>query len=201
VTVTVALASAEHAEGLAALFAEAGSPCYCRFWHFEGDNNAWLDRCANAPSANRGELERALVSGSDEAKGVVALAPEGGILGWMKVAPATVMAKVYARRLYKGLPCFEGDRTGVFVVGCALVHPQHRKRGVATALVGGAVRLAPLWGARSLEAFPRRPREPVSDDELWTGPFGAFRNNGFVEVDSFEPYPVLRRTFAEPDSP
>ena len=65
--------------------------------------------------------------------------------------------------------------------------------GVATALVGGAVRLAPAWGARALEAFPRNPKEPVSDEELWHGPMGAYAAHGFSVVHDFEPYPVLRR--------
>jgi GNAT superfamily N-acetyltransferase len=194
-TVRVEAAAPEHAAGLVALFEAAGSPCYCRFWHFGGTNNAWLDRCANAAGKNRAELDAALASGSDEARGVVALASGGLLVGWLKVAPATVMKKAYERRLYKGLPCFEGDREGVFLVGCALVHPAHRRTGVATALVAGAVALAPSWGARALEALPRRPRETVSDEELWTGPMGAYTANGFVEVSAFEPYPVLRRVF------
>ena len=36
-------------DALAALFERAESPCFCRYWHFEGDKNAWLDRCANRP--------------------------------------------------------------------------------------------------------------------------------------------------------
>jgi GNAT superfamily N-acetyltransferase len=193
--VSVEAATREHTNGLVALFEACGSPCYCRFWHFGGTNNAWLDRSANAPGENRAELEAALASGSDEARGVVALAA-GALVGWLKVAPAAAMKKAYDRRLYKGLPCFDGGREGVFLVGCALVHPEHRHRGVATALVAGAVRLAPSWGARALEALPRRPREPVSDEELWTGPMGAYLANGFVEVSAFEPYPVLRRALA-----
>jgi hypothetical protein len=55
------------------------------------------------------------------------------------------------------------------------------------------VAIAPSWGARALEAFPRRPSEPVRDDELWTGPMAAFEDSGFVEVHAFAPYPVLRR--------
>jgi GNAT superfamily N-acetyltransferase len=184
--------SAAHAAGLCALFEAAGSPCYCRFWHFTETNNAWLERCAAAPDQSRAELVAALEAGSDEARGIVAAAG-GVIVGWLKVAPAAVMKKAYDRRLYRKLPCFEGDREGVFLIGCALVHPEHRRRGVGTALVEGAVRLAPSWGARALEAFPRRPKEPVSDEELWTGPVGAFARNGFVEVSDFEPYPVLRR--------
>ena len=57
-------------------------------------------------------------------------------------------------------------------------------------------RIAPAWGARALEAFPRRPKEPVNDEELWTGPVSAFAKSGFVEVHAFEPYPVLRRDLA-----
>jgi GNAT superfamily N-acetyltransferase len=185
-------AGPKHAAGLLALFEAVGSPCYCRFWHFAGTNNAWLERCATAAAENRSELSTAFAAGSDEARGVVALAG-ADLVGWLKVAPAAAMKKAYDRRLYRGLPCFEGDREGVFLVGCALVHPAHRRRGVATALVAGAVRIAGGWGARALEALPRRPREPVSDEELWMGPVGAYTVNGFVEVSTFEPYPVLRR--------
>lgn len=195
--VTTASAGPEHEPGLYALFEAAGSPCYCRFWHFEATNNAWLERCALAPEENRAELGRALREGSAEARGVVALTGgEGGapaVVGWLKVAPVEVMKKAYERRLYKNLPCFAGDRAGVYAIGCALVHPAYRRRGVAVALVEGAVRLAPGWGARALEAFPRRPKEDVSDEEMWTGPVSVFAKNGFVEVNAFEPYPVLRR--------
>jgi GNAT superfamily N-acetyltransferase len=191
-SVTVEAARADHERGLLALFEAAGSPCYCRFWHFSGSNNAWLERAASAPSDNQAELSAALSLGHDEARGVVATSRDE-LIGWLKVAPAAVMQKAYDRRLYRGLPCFAGDRAGVFLIGCVLVHPDHRRQGVATRLVEGAVRIAPSWGARALEALPRRPREPVSDEELWTGPMSAFEKNGFVEVHAFEPYPVLRR--------
>jgi len=196
ITARVEAAAPSHEAGLAALFDAAGSPCHCRFWHFEGTNNAWLERCATAPGQNRAELASALREGGDEARGVVALGPDDAVVGWLKVAPAEGMKKLYDRRLYRGLPCFAGDRAGVMVIGCALVHPAHRRAGVATALVAGAVRLAAAWGARALEAFPRRPHEPVSDEELWTGPMGAYSRNGFVEVSDFEPYPVLRRVLS-----
>lgn len=190
-------AGPEHVAGLVALFEAAGSPCYCRFWHFTGTNNEWLERCAVAADANRAELEAALAQGADEARGIVAVATlDAGpprVVGWLKVAPAASVTKAYDRRLYRRLPCFEGDRAGVFLIGCALVHPAYRHRGVASALVGGAVRFAPVWGARVLEALPRRPKEPVSDEELWTVPMGAFTAHGFEVVNDFEPYPVLRR--------
>lgn len=196
----VEAAGPHHAAGLVALFEAAGSPCYCRYWHFVGDKNAWLERCAAAQQESRGELERGLAAGSEDTRGVVALAPGSAerVIGWMKVAPAAAVPKLYDQRLYRKLPCFQGDRAGVHVLGCVLVDPTTRHRGVATALVAGAVLIAPSWGASALEALPRRPREPVSDEELWTGPVAAFLANGFVEVHSFDPYPVLRRELRAP---
>ncbi len=188
-------AGPEHDAGLRGLFQAAASPCFCRFWHFDGTNNEWLDRCANAVGENAAAFSGALASGDEEAKGIVAIDAETQTLvGWLKVAPARVMRKAYERRFYKQLPTFQGDREGVFLLGCTLVHPDFRKQGVATALVEGAVTHAKdAFGARVLEALPRRPTEPVSDEELWTGPMGAFAVNGFVEVGGLLPYPVLRR--------
>jgi GNAT superfamily N-acetyltransferase len=187
----------EHAARLLAFFKAAGSPCYCRFWHFGGTNNEWLERCALAPEENAAEFTGALAAGADEARGVVAIDEAGGaggaVVGWLKVTPAAAMRKAYERRFYKQLPAFQGDRIGVFLIGCALVHPGYRKRGVVTKLVEGAVQLAPGWGARALEGLPRRPRESVMDEELWTGPMGAFTRNGFFEVGGLETYPVMRR--------
>src|SRR5262249_27183292 len=96
-------ARAEHAARLAAPFGAAASPGSCRFWHFSGTNNAWLLRCATEPNENRAELVAALEAGSDEARGVVALAGTS-VVGWLKVAPARAMKKAYDRRLYRGLP-------------------------------------------------------------------------------------------------
>jgi GNAT superfamily N-acetyltransferase len=192
-TFNTALARAEHTEGLERLFEAAGSPCYCRFWHFNGTNNEWLDVCANAPRENAEQFARALAESSDEARGIVALDADGQVVGWLKVAPASVMRKAYERRFYKQLPVLQGDRAGVFLIACALVHPASRKRGVAKALVGAAVDMAPGFGATVLEALPCRPKEAVMDEALWTGPMGAYTAHDFVEVGGFDMYPVLRR--------
>ncbi len=188
--VHVAPASPEHESGLTGLYERTGSPCHCRYWHFEGGSNDWLERCSQARSTNERELRRAVASRSDEARGMVALS-KGVVVGWMKLSPASTVKKLYGQRLYRNLECFDGDRTGVFVVGCFLVDEDFRRRGVAEALLTGGIEAARVWGARSIEAFPRNGDVPA--EQLWTGPTSIFERAGFETVHDFRPYPVLRK--------
>lgn len=182
---------------LAALYAAAEVPCHCRYWHFAGDKNEWLERCFLRPEENRRELDRALAARSEDALGVVAeLAssdePGGAFVGWCKITPSTAIAKAYEQRFYRGLDCFGGERASVWLVGCVLVHPAHRMRGLSERLVRGAVELARSMGASAVEAFPRRVCSSVSDGELWMGPAGVYERVGFAPVGGEDPYPVLR---------
>lgn len=186
----------EDASGLADLFVRADVPCFCRYWHFDGDKNAWLARTYVELGTNRGEMEASVGRGSEDGRGVVAFDDEGLLLGWLKVAPAEVVSKAYGQKLYKNLPVFAGERAGVHLLACAVVDPSVRRKGIYRSLVRGAIAIAPSWGATSLEAFPRRPRDAVHDAELWVGHARTLLEEGFVEVHAFEPYPVLRRVLA-----
>ena len=192
--VRVVPAAPEHGPLLSALFVRASVACHCRYWHFGGDTNAWLGRCAHAANQNREEFASGLASGSEETNGVVALGPGGErAVGWLKVTNARALPKLYDQRLYRKLPCFDGPREGVLTIGCVLVDPADRRRGVAGALLGGAIALARAQGARALEAFPRRA-EALHDADVWTGPFAMYARAGFAVVHDFAPYPVLRLT-------
>lgn len=184
-------ATAAHDAALEALFSTNGFGCYCRYWHFGGDHREWLARCAHAPDDNREELRAALGARSSEASGMVAFDAADELVGWLKLAPASVMGKLYQQRLYKGLPCFQRDQTGVWTVGCLFVREDRRRQGVARALLAGAIRSAAAAGARSLEAFPRSDVD-VADAALMMGPLALFVRAGFQVVHDFGPYPVLR---------
>ncbi len=198
----VRAATAGDGAALGALFARAEIPCNCRYWHFEGDKNAWLERTYVDVGANRAEMEAAMQRGAGDARGVVAI--DGGdgddrIVGWLKVAPAESVAKAYDQKLYRNLPVFAGERRGVHLLACAVVDPAQRHRGVYRALVRGAIVLAPRWGATALEALPRRSVEPLHDAELWVGHARTLLDAGFVEAHAFAPYPVLRLTLPTSD--
>jgi GNAT superfamily N-acetyltransferase len=143
-------------------------------------------------------MRSALGSGSQEMRGMVALTPSSELVGWLKLAPAEILGKLYGQRLYKGLPCFQAERAGTWTVGCLLVREDFRRHGVAKALLAGAVSAAPRWGARALEAFPRSDSD-VADAALMLGPVNLFLEAGFEVVHDFFPYPVLRRALPPPN--
>lgn len=187
-------AGSAHAEGLLALFGSSGNGCFCNYWHFTGDKNAWLERCYVNPDANRAALTERLAGPA--LCGVVA-SSERGVCGWLKVTPAEQVARLYEQRVYRGLPCFQGppgSREGVYAVSCLYVAEKERGQGLAKSLLAAAIDAAKSAGATSLEAFPRKTPEAerLRDDEVWLGPEAIFEAAGFVRVSDFRPYPVLR---------
>lgn len=180
--------AAHHAEGLARLFERADCPCYCQYWSFGGDHREWQIRCATDRPQNRADLFADLEA--ERIHGVVARQAES-ILGYVRVDRPSVLKKTYEGRLYRGLPCFSGNRESVWAVACFLVDPEERRQGIARQLLEAAIELARAQGAETLEAFPRGATD-VSDGEQWTGPLPLYEKLGFQRIHDFAPYPVYR---------
>jgi GNAT superfamily N-acetyltransferase len=181
-----------HLDAWAALFDAASSPCFCRFWHFASNKNEWLARCAATPRANFDEHAAALRADDPSARGLVALENDDRVcIGWMKLAPRALLPKLRNQSVYRALDL--GDGAGVYSVGCFLVHPAHRERGVARRLLAAAPGFARAWGARALEAYPRRTDGRVHAEQAWQGPEAIFVAEGFRVVHGDGPYPVYRK--------
>lgn len=180
---------------LHALFEAASSTCYCRYWHFTGTKNEWLDRCANRPEENAAELDAAVRSGDPSAQGLVAIdrsAGDGQVVGWMKLTARKNLPKLRSLPVYRNLDL--GSETTTFSVACMLVHPGARDRGVARAMLEAAPQIAEALGAQAVEGYPRRSSAPLYPEEAWQGPERAFLGAGFVAVHDEPPYPVYRKT-------
>jgi GNAT superfamily N-acetyltransferase len=173
---------------LQALFERADVPCYCQYWQYPGDHRDWQNRCANERDENSRLLEQQLRESA--LFGFVAI-HQGQIVGWARLEEPEKMKKLYDGRLYRGLPCFSGERTNVRAIACFLVDPELRKRGVANSLLVEIMRFARQADLRALEAFPRGATD-VSDGEQWMGPLAIYQSAGFETVRDFGPYPVLR---------
>ncbi len=186
-------AESAHADALLELFEGAGSGCFCNYWHFEGDKNAWLEQCYIHPEKNRDALRARLAAPA--LAGVVALGPTGSARGWLKVTPASSVARLYDQRVYRALPALGGDRSKVYGIGCCYVAEPDRHSGVLRALLEAAPSIVKAAGGIAIEAFPRGnvgDAARLRPDEVWQGPEALFLDQGFVAVSDFRPYPVLR---------
>jgi len=180
-----------HLAAFAALFEASASSCYCRYWHFAGAKNDWLARTAMEPEANRDEHAEAVRRGDAAARGLLALDADGAALGWMKLAPRATLPKLRALPVYRALDL--GPDDGVYSVGCLLVRPDARRRGVVRALVAASPAFVRAWGGRAVEAYPRRLADVLHDEEAWMGPEHVFTREGFVPAGGEPPYLVYRR--------
>ena len=180
-----------HLPGFGALFEASSSPCFCRYWHFTGTKNEWLDRCAYRPEDNLTEQADAVRRGDPSSRGLVALDRDAGgaVVGWMKVAPRETLPKLTKLPVYRHLAAEEGTWT----IGCFLVHPSARRRGVARALVSAAEAYVRGCGGRIIEAHPRRSTDPLHDEEIWQGPERLFIELGYSPAHDVPPYPVYRK--------
>ena len=157
-----------------------------------GHKNEWLARCFETPTVNRDEQSALAQAGAPEARGLLAMEDERA-LGWMKLAPRARLAKLRRQGAYRALDL--GDDEGVWSIGCLLVRPDARRRGVARALVQAAPEQVLAWGGRAVEAYPHRVNHPQHDEEAWMGPeslYGALVTAGWRAVHDVAPYPVYR---------
>lgn len=174
----------------AGLFEACGCACFCRYWHFEGTKNEWLARSFEEPGRNRDEQSALVVQGAPEACGLLAL--DGDLaVGWMKLAPRALLPKLRRQGAYRALDL--GDDAGVWSIGCFLVRPEHRRHGVARALVEAAPEYVRAWGGRAVEAYPHRVPHPQHDEEAWMGPESLFVSLGWHAIQDVAPYPVYRK--------
>jgi GNAT superfamily N-acetyltransferase len=182
-----------HLEGFARLFEAASSSCFCRYWHFTGTKNDWLERCALRPEENLAEQREAVGRADWSASGLVAL-QDGVVVGWMKVAPRASLPKLTSLSVYRQLVA----EPGTWTIGCFVVDPTMRHRGVARALVRGAEPYVAAQAGLAIEAHPRRSTEPLHDEEAWQGPERLFVELGFAAIHDVGPYPVYRKVVARP---
>ncbi len=195
--IDVAPFSAKHLEGFRGLFEASSSSCFCRYWHFTGTKNEWLDRCANRPEENLAEQADAVRRGDLSARGLVAIDEHAAIVGWMKLAPRDTLTKLTSLSVYRNLAL---EEEASWTMGCFLVHPAARHRGVARALALGAETHLPAWGGRVLLAHPRRSAEPLHDEEAWQGPERLFVELGYTAIHDVGPYPVYRKVVVSPNT-
>lgn len=123
---------------------------------------------------------------------------DGLPVGWCSIGPRTENPKLSASKLIRPL-----DDVPVWSIICVVVRGGHRRQGVTTALLEGAVAWAASQGAPAVEAYPVDPAGERMDLTMaFVGTRSMFAKVGFElvgttgAVASGMPRLVMRRELA-----
>lgn len=172
------------------VFGRKGDPswCWCQF-HCSGDQHR------GRAEENRDALQQQLRS--RPARGLLAY-DDGEPVGWVRLGRVIDFERIIRNQRRSSV--VGDDQEQLWVITCFVVPPRYRRRGVATALVGGAIDFARRHDAATLEAHPvdtRGERKP--GDSLYHGVLSTFLDAGFSEVGRTGPNrPIVRLDLRRP---
>lgn len=143
--------------------------CYCRCFVFGGGGfDAW-DRACTAGENKAPMVERVREGSID---GLLAYR-DGAPIGWVHYGPT---ARFHTPRG----PLAPADE-GVASIVCFIVAAEHRRTGVARALLRGSLAELGRAGFHAVDARPRIGEHSAA--EQFTGPLALYLSEGFREVE------------------
>jgi GNAT superfamily N-acetyltransferase len=156
----------------------ANIPCWCQYWRLSPSEYGRLKEGQQLEQwvAERKEgLRRQLEAPTPP--GVLAYL-EDILVGWCGLGPRASM-----QRLVRSRTILAVDDLPVWSIVCFLVRAGYRRRGVARALLHGAIQCARLHGAPALEAYPVDPGgKRLSTSFAYVGTLAMFEAAGFRRV-------------------
>jgi GNAT superfamily N-acetyltransferase len=110
---------------------------------------------------------------------------DGALAGWVQAWKRDAFAKL-------AMQFGAAPDEDAWMIGCVLILPDFRARGVAREALALIVDDLRLRGARSIDAFPKRGANDAG--ELWNGPESTYARLGFAVVRDDAKRPLLRLT-------
>jgi len=159
--------------------------CYCMCYRRSGkhDPPPGVTRAESNKRALKALVDRGVVPGLIGYQG-------GRPIGWVSLGPRDDYAKLRRSPVMKAV-----DDKPVWSIVCFFVDAAARHRGVAEALLKGAVEWGRKQGVTLVEAYPYDKPSRSVDDFMWFGAKPMFDRAGFVEVARRRPMrPVVRKT-------
>lgn len=144
--------------------------CWCMYWQLPG----------KAFTEGKGEGNRAALRAQVEggaASGVLAFDGEEAV-GWAAVGPRSGYARVVQHRNLR-----REAGPGTWALPCFYVPARQRGRGVAAALIEGAVAHAFASGATEVEAYPVAAEGKLPAAFAFTGVEPMFAQAGFTRLE------------------
>jgi GNAT superfamily N-acetyltransferase len=160
------------------------SPCYCRSFVIENPD-AWDAACDGG--LNRAPMCVAIEKGAVD--GMLARV-DGRVVGWIHMGPVTRFN--FSSRFHDRAD----DEPDVAGIVCLLVAKPMRRRGVATALLRGAIETLRDRGFRRVRAWPRTDESHDGEMDLFHGPRALYLSEGFVPKGERGHLTVMERPLA-----
>lgn len=160
----------------------AGSACWCQYWRGSASDYGRISKATlldHVLDERRAALRRQLQQPSPP--GVVAYSGHEPV-GWCGFGPRHTLVRLARSRTISPV-----DELSVWSIVCFLVRPGFRRRGVATALLQGAIACARSHGAPALEAYPIDPgARRLSPNFAYVGTLSLFEKAGFRRLGETE---------------
>lgn len=174
-SIQVLPATSEHWPGIENFF--TGSACWCQYWRLSAGAYGRVSRDQH-PRYNV-ERSKAMRSQLDRPTppGVIAYM-DGQVIGWCGIGPRSEMERLVRSRTIPAV-----DDLPVWSIVCFLVRSGYRRRGVAQALLRGAIECARAHGAPALESYPVDPGvKRINTAFAYVGTTAMFEREGFQRV-------------------
>lgn len=167
------------------LFGDRGAcqGCWCMYWRI-GSAYRRQER-----DANKAAFHEVVMNGPPPGL----LAFDGALaVGWCQVTPRDTLPWLDRAWRLKRV-----DEVAVWSISCLYVRKGHRRQGITSALIAGAVKAAQAAGAPAVEAYPLDG--DLTPSASGTGYATTFARAGFRVVASHTPErPMMRLTFVTP---
>ena len=154
-------------------------PCWCQSWRMsssEFGRHTSVEFSEKDVNARRKESLRRQIESSSP-PGVLAYL-DGQMVGWCGIGPRHELERLVRSRTIPAI-----DDLPVWSIVCFLVRPGFRRRGVARALLRGAIECARSYGVPALEAYPIDPAgKRVDVNFAYVGLLPLFESEGFHRV-------------------
>ena len=102
---------------------------------------------------------------------------DGRPVGWCNIGPRSDIPRLVNSRLIRPV-----DDVPVWSIVCVVVRGGHRRQGVTTPLIEGAVAYAQSRGAPAVEAYPVEPQGRMDTTMAFVGTRSMFEKAGFEVV-------------------
>ncbi len=170
-TVTVVPATADRWDDVATLLGRDGDRgCWCLYWRLSAGD---YGRTKGPDRPNH-------------LRNLVAREPAPGLIGYVDGEPAGWLGlgrRPSMERLVRSQTIPAVDDVPVWSIVCFMIRVGFRRRGIARALLAGAIDYARVSGAPALEAYPIDPGERRADTAFgYVGFVGMFEAAGFARV-------------------